>query len=70
MGFFASLFYGLIGSAYLVYGKRQGETWFIFAGFMLLFFPYFITNGRQPLIPEAPWQVRGAGILGEPRQNR
>lgn len=44
MGFFTSLFFGLIGSAYLVYGKRQGETWFIFIGFVLLIFPYFITN--------------------------
>jgi len=45
MGIFVGLFYGLIGSAYLVYGKRQGETWFIFADFILLIFPYFISNG-------------------------
>lgn len=45
MGFVVGLLYGLIGSAYLVYGKRQGETWFIFAGFILLIFPYFISNG-------------------------
>ena len=45
MGVFAGLFYGLIGTAYLVYGKRQGESWFIFAGFILLIFPCFISNG-------------------------
>lgn len=35
----------MIGTAYLVYGKRQGETRFIFAGFILLIFPYVISNG-------------------------
>ncbi|MCS5693254.1 hypothetical protein NZK33_14860 [Cyanobium sp. FGCU-6] len=44
MGVVVGLLYGLIGSAYLVYGKRQGDTWFIFVGFTLLIFPYFITN--------------------------
>jgi hypothetical protein len=44
-GVYAGLLYGLIGSAYLVYGKRQGKTWVIFAGFILLIFPYVISNG-------------------------
>ena len=49
-GVFIGLLYGLIGSAYLVYGKRQGETWVIFAGFILLIFPYFISNGRLTVL--------------------
>ena len=50
MGLFVSLLFGLIGSAYLVYGKRQGETWFIFTGFVMLIFPYFLSNVALSLL--------------------
>ncbi|MFM7394752.1 MAG: hypothetical protein ACKO22_10420 [Cyanobium sp.] len=39
-----------MGSAYLVYVKRQGETWVIFAGFILLIFPYVFSNGRLTVL--------------------
>ena len=44
MELFLSILFGVIGSAYLLYGKRQGEAWFILAGFALIIFPYFVSG--------------------------
>ena len=44
MELFVSILFGVVGSAYLVYGKRQGEVWFIVAGFALIIFPYFVSG--------------------------
>ncbi len=36
--------FGVIGSAYLVYGKRQYEPWFLVVGLALIVFPYFVSS--------------------------
>lgn len=44
MGLFLDMFFGAIGSAYLIYGKKQYSTAFLICGFILLVYPYFISN--------------------------
>jgi len=39
---FVSLFISVIGTAYFVYGKKQREPGFLLAGFILMFFGYFV----------------------------
>ncbi len=44
MGLFLDLFFGAVGSGYLIYGKRQYSTVFLICGFILVIYPYFISN--------------------------
>jgi hypothetical protein len=41
---FLSVVVGLIGSAYILYGRRQYEPWFIACGFALVAYPYFVSD--------------------------
>jgi hypothetical protein len=41
---FVGILFGVVGSAYLLYGKRQREAWFILTGFALIIFPYFVSG--------------------------
>jgi hypothetical protein len=42
--FILALFWGLIGMAYFVYGKKQSNAIALGAGIGLMFFPYFVSN--------------------------
>jgi len=60
---FLSLMVSLIGSAYLMYGKRQMEMRFVAAGVGLMFFSYFVpsllvTALVATLIAASPFFVR------------
>ena len=41
---FVSLFISVIGTAYFVYGKKQKAPAFLVAGFVLMFFGYFVDS--------------------------
>ena len=38
------LVFGVIGSAYMLYGRRQHEPWYLVIGFALIIYPYFISG--------------------------
>jgi len=42
--FMLALFWGLIGMAYFVYGKKQSNFTALGAGVGLMLFPYFVSN--------------------------
>ena len=44
------LLFGAIGGAYLLYGKRQFEPWYIVIGAALIIYPYFISNPLLTLL--------------------
>ncbi len=44
MELFRSFFAGLVGSAYLLYGRRQSEPWFIVTGIALIAYPYIVSG--------------------------
>ncbi len=44
------LVFGVIGSAYIVYGKRQHEPWFLVMGFALVIYPYFISSALLTIL--------------------
>lgn len=44
MGLALAIFFGTLGSAYLIYGKREYEPRFLIAGFILLVYPYFVDS--------------------------
>lgn len=44
VGLAINIFVSAIGSAYLLYGKRQYDVPFLVSGFILLIYPYFISN--------------------------
>lgn len=44
MGFAIDIFFSAVGSAYLIYGKRQYDVPFLVAGFILLVYPYFVSS--------------------------
>ena len=44
------LVFGVIGSAYIVYGKRQHEPWFLVIGFALIIYPYFISSALLTIL--------------------
>jgi hypothetical protein len=44
------IIFGAIGSAYIVYGRRQMEAWFFVSGFALIIYPYFVTNAFLTLL--------------------
>ena len=39
-----NIVFGAIGSGYLIYGKRQYDVPFLVAGFVLLIYPWFVSN--------------------------
>jgi hypothetical protein len=41
---FQGLFFGVIGSAYFIYGKKQQNLAFLTTGLGLILTPYFIEN--------------------------
>ncbi len=42
--FFLSVIFGLIGTVYFMYGKREQKYVPMFAGIALGVYPYFVTN--------------------------
>lgn len=50
MTLFFGLIFGVIGSAYIVYGKKAFEPWFLVAGFVLIIYPYFVSNALLTLL--------------------
>lgn len=44
MGLLLDLLFGAVGSGYLIYGKKQYSAAFLVAGFILIIYPYFISN--------------------------
>ncbi len=44
MGLFLDILFGAVGSAYLIYAKRQYSAIFLIAGFVLIIYPYFVSN--------------------------
>jgi len=44
MGLALDIFFSALGSAYLIYGKREYEPRFLVAGFILLVYPYLVDN--------------------------
>ena len=44
MSLFLDLFFGSVGSGYLIYGKKQYSAAFLIAGFILVIYPYFVSN--------------------------
>ena len=50
VGLFIGLFAGLVGSAYILYGRRQYEPWFIACGFALAAYPYFLSDPLATLL--------------------
>ncbi len=44
MGLFLDLLFGAIGSGYLIYGKKNFNTAFLVCGFVLMIYPYFVSN--------------------------
>ena len=44
------LFFGVIGSAYILYGRRQYEPWYIVGGFALIIYPYFFADPLLTLL--------------------
>jgi hypothetical protein len=44
VGVVLDIIFGAIGTAYLIYGKRQYDVPFLVAGFVLLIYPYFVSN--------------------------
>ncbi len=50
MELFLGVFAGLVGSAYILYGRRQYEPWFIACGFALVAYPYFVSNTIAALV--------------------
>jgi len=50
---FASILFGLIGTAVFMYGKRRASGLHILIGVCLMGFPYFVSN---------PWLIYAIGI--------
>ncbi len=50
VGLFIGLFAGLIGSAYILNGRRQYEPWFIACGFALAAYPYLLSDPLATLL--------------------
>jgi hypothetical protein len=43
-GLLLSLFFGLVGTAYFIYGKKQQNYIWLFTGIGLGVYPYFVSN--------------------------
>ena len=66
MDLLLSCLFGLIGSAYIVYGKKQSEMSFMLAGGFLLMFAYFVSGtiavtGVGVLLVVAPFVAKHFG---------
>lgn len=44
MSLFLGIFFGAIGGAYMVYGKRTTSLPYVFSGVALAVYPYFFDN--------------------------
>ena len=44
------LVFGVIGSAFMLYGRRQHEPWYLVIGFALIIYPYFISSALLTLL--------------------
>lgn len=44
------LLFGIIGSSYMLYGRRQSEPWYLVVGLALIVYPYFIDNAILTLL--------------------
>ena len=44
MTLFFGILFGSIGTVYFIYGKRIHEPLFLFTGFGLIIYPYFVEN--------------------------
>jgi hypothetical protein len=44
MELFFGMLFGALGTAYLVYGKRQHDALFLITGFILIIYPYLFSN--------------------------
>jgi len=44
VAFVLDIFFSAVGSAYLLYGRRQYDVPFLVAGFILLVYPYFVSS--------------------------
>lgn len=47
---FLDLLFSLVGCAYFLYGKKQGEFWCLGAGAGLMLFPYFVSGAWSTLL--------------------
>ena len=47
---FLGLAVSLVGSGYILYGRRQSEPWFIACGFALVVYPYFTSSTLATLL--------------------
>ena len=50
MSLFLGMFFGAIGAAYMVYGKRQHSASFAVAGLLLIVYTYFFDNAWAILL--------------------
>ncbi|MCL5406678.1 MAG: hypothetical protein M1398_08200 [Deltaproteobacteria bacterium] len=62
-GLLLSMIFGAIGSAYLFYGKKQGELTPALAGIGLCAFPWFVSNiwamvAVGVALVAAPWLIQ------------
>lgn len=53
------IFFSAVGSAYLLYGKKQYDVPFLVAGFVLLIYPYFVSSA-------AVVALIGVGVAASP----
>ncbi|MDP7420608.1 MAG: hypothetical protein QGH40_01955 [bacterium] len=53
----SSFFFGLLGTAFFIYGKKQSDYKFLLTGLILMIYPYFVHSGIWIV-------VIGIGILG------
>lgn len=44
MGLFLDLLFGSIGTGYLIYAKKNFSAAFLVCGFVLVIYPYFVSN--------------------------
>jgi len=56
---FFGIVFGAIGSGYLLYAKREFSAAFAVTGFLLIVYPYFISNAAVVL-------VIGAALVAAP----
>jgi len=50
VGLFFDIVFGAIGSGYLLYAKREFSAAFAVSGFLLIVYPYFLSNAWAELV--------------------
>jgi len=50
VGLFFDIVFGAIGSGYLLYAKREFNAAFAVTGFLLIVYPYFLSNAWAELV--------------------